>query len=553
MKRWAVMVGLLVAVGIGWGCTSRDALLNRPGRVLVLGIDGATWEIATPLMETGQLPHLKKLYDEGLNGVLESRPPILSPVVWTTIFTGFDYQTHGVKDWKTSQSTNRRVSAIWEITRKKKKKTNVFNVPGSWPPEAVDGVMMSGFPLSGATFADNTGEVLTSDKIASGRIVTPYRDNIEEIKSRTAGLAVGQWTPWFNGTVASRPSFKGVMRAMRLASDKIYVSPLYRIDDGLVVSSPRGLRAKISERLGEPYIPEGPGWSRYADEETPVYLYEHLKQVFDIQTRAALLYAGGNWDLSIYVMTLVDRVSHPYWAYSHPDDYPEIDRKKARHYEGAVAQSYRDSDEALGKMLAAAKGTFHVMIVSDHGFASYSDQTKLVGAHDPDGIYVVWGPGIKPAEGKRAYIEDVTPTVLYMMGLPVGRDMTGKAIAEVTADLGRPVQTVASYEPDKRKGSDVPVDDSTWEQLRGLGYVDGAPPRAQQQPKNGDKANGAQPPATLGGAKPQGAPQGGKPAPQAPAAQAGGKPEGAPQGSKQPGASAAPKQADKPAPQDSGN
>jgi len=479
MKRWAIKTAWLAAVGIGLGCASCH--WQSKDRVLLLGIDGATWKIIDPMMAAGQLPHIKKLYDEGLHGILESRPPILSPVVWTTIFTGFNYQTHGVKDWKTSQSTNRRVSAIWNITQQQHKKTNVFNVPGSWPPEPVSGVMLSGFPLSGSTFSGNTGEVLAGDKLEAGRVMTPYRDNLDAIKSRVAALADGQWTPWFEGTVASRPDFKGMMRAMRLGADRIYVSPLYRTDDGIVMSEPADLRGKISERLGEPYIPEGPGWSRWEDADTPVYLYQHLKQIFDIQTRAALLYAAGDWDLSLYVMTLVDRVSHPYWAYSHPDDYPGIDREKAKIYETAVADAYRASDEALGKILDAATGNFRVVVVSDHGFASYEDKTKQVGAHNPDGIYMVWGPGIKPANGQRTYIEDITPTLLYMLGLPVGQDMDGKPIAEVTADLGRPLETLATYERDERNANDVPVDDATWEQLRGLGYVDGAAPREQIQ------------------------------------------------------------------------
>ncbi len=490
MKRWAITICLAAAVGIGLGCMSCSRTPKNQGRVMVLGIDGATWKIIYPLMAAGELPNIRKLYDQGLHGILESRPPILSPVVWTTIFTGFNYKTHGVTDWKTSQSTNRRVSAIWNITRQRHKKTNVFNVPGSWPAEPVSGVMLSGFPLSGSTFAGNTGEVLATDKLESGNIMTPYRDNLDEIKSRVASLADGQWTPWFAATVAARPNFRGMMRAMRLGPDRIYVTPLYRTDDGIVMSEPHNLRTKVSDSLGEPYIPEGPGWSRWQDADTPAYLYQHLKQVFDIQTRAALLYAPGDWDLSIYVMTLVDRVSHPYWAYSHPEDYPDLDREKARRYQSAVADAYRASDEALGKILDAAKGDFYVVVVSDHGFASYEDRSKQVGGHNPDGIYMVSGPGIKPAAGERAYIEDVTPTLLYLMGLPIGIDMEGKPIAEVTVDLKRPVETIATYERDRRDANDMPVDDATWEQLRGLGYVDGAPPRAKtQQQQQQDQAH----------------------------------------------------------------
>src|SRR5205085_1242384 len=111
-------------------------------------------------------------------------------------------------------------------------------------------------------------------------------------------------------------------------------------DEGLVASEPKPLRNEISKKLGEPYIPEGPGWSRWAEDHVPVVLYEHLEQVFSIQSRAALEYAGDDWDLFLYVMTLVDRVSHPYWAYSHPETFPQLDPERAKRFARAVPDAY---------------------------------------------------------------------------------------------------------------------------------------------------------------------------------------------------------------------
>src|SRR5205085_5050796 len=74
---------------------------SKGPRVVVLGIDGGTWSMIEPMMEAGQLPNLKRLCDGGLHGILESRPPIISPVVWTDIFTGFLHTKHGIHDWKT--------------------------------------------------------------------------------------------------------------------------------------------------------------------------------------------------------------------------------------------------------------------------------------------------------------------------------------------------------------------------------------------------------------------------------------------------------------------
>src|SRR5690348_5406818 len=193
--------------------TTKETPEGNGQRVIVLGIDGGTWTMIEPMMAAGELPNLKKLYDGGLHGVLESRPPILSPVVWTTIFTGFGFAKHGVKDWKTSQSSNRRVSAIWEILRDKKKNVDVFNVPATWPPDQINGVMLSGFPLSGSTFGGNTGELFTREQLdGTTKINAAFRDNVAAIRDAGFALEVGKWSPWIDAKVVSRPNFKGKLR-----------------------------------------------------------------------------------------------------------------------------------------------------------------------------------------------------------------------------------------------------------------------------------------------------------------------------------------------------
>ncbi|HEY2774460.1 MAG TPA: alkaline phosphatase family protein [Candidatus Binatia bacterium] len=477
MKRGFLVV--CAAALLAASCTSGDNA--QTPRVIVLGIDGGTWTVIEPMMEAGELPNLKKLCDTGIHGILESRPPILSPVVWTTIFTGFGFSKHGIKDWKTSQSVNRRVNAIWEIMRDQKQKVDVFNVPGTWPADPIPGVMLSGFPLSGATMGGNTGEFLTPEQLDQGKVSGPYRDNTGVIKDAVMQIPVGKWTPWLPARIATRPSFRGTLRAMHYSDDNIYVSPVYRTDDGLVASEPKNARSEVSAKIGEPYIPEGPGWSRWDQEHVADVLYDHLDQVFSIQSKGAELYAGDDWRLFLYVMTFVDRISHPYWGYAHPDNFPNMDREKAKKYENFVANAYRRSDEELGKILAKVKGTPYVVIVSDHGFQSSTDPEKAIGTHNPDGIYIVSGPKITQKTGLPKFIEDVTPTLLYLLNMPVGQDMDGKVFSEVVEMVGRPPSSIPTWEKNPRASTDKPVDKSTWESLRGLGYVDGAAPRAQDK------------------------------------------------------------------------
>lgn len=450
-------------------------------RVLVFGIDGGTWVVLDELLQGGELPNLRKLYDSGIHGVLESRPPALSPVVWSTIFTGRLPDEHGVENWKTSQSTNRKVKAVWEITTDAGLATDVFNVPSTWPAEEVKGVMLSGFPLSGSTIGGNTGEVLKKNDLTARTTPSCYQQNADSLRQTMDGLAVGQWSPYVDIQIRGRPSWKAAVRVLRLDEEKYYLSPCYRFDDGMKMSFPADIRAEIDERLGEPYIPEGPGWSKHAEEDTPKYLYQHLEQVARNQTRAASMFADKDWNLLIYVDTLVDRVSHPYWAYMQPGEYDGLDRAKAKRYENAVRDAYRETDRQLGELLAATKGEFYTVLASDHGFHANRDRSTYIGTHDFDGIYLVSGPGIQGADGGRVFIEDIAPTVLYLLGLPVAGDMKGSVIPAVEQQLGRPIQTVATYEDGHKTGSDKPVDAKTWQQLCDLGYVD-----CDKKPKAGE-------------------------------------------------------------------
>ena len=74
----------------------------------------------------------------------------------------------------------------------------------------------------------------------------------------------------------------------------------------------------------------------------------------------------------------------------------------------------------------------------------------LTGTHDraPDGFLFAYGADVQRGRHQRGSIIDVAPTVLYYLGLPVGRDMDGYARADIftsefTAD--RPITYIASY------------------------------------------------------------------------------------------------------------
>jgi hypothetical protein len=471
-----MLCALLAACG---GARSGAVAPPQPARVIVFGIDGGTWDVIGPLMRAGEMPHLKRLYDRGIHGVLETRRPAASPVVWTTIFTGRLRAEHGVLNWETAVSTNRRVSALWEITSAHGLATHVLNVPGSWPPDRVDGVMLAGFPISGSTVGAGTGVVARQNGLRARDVPAVFGASATAIGRAAAPLAPGAWSDWLELPTPGQPSQRCIMRVRKLDAREIYLSPCYRIDAGVGIASPGDALDRVRAATGTRYVPEGPGWSQYAERWTLDYLAEHLAHVARVQSGAAALFAADPWRLFVFVDTLVDRVSHPYWAYSRPEDYDGVDPARARRYAMAVNDAYRETDRHLGAVLAAATGEYDVVVVSDHGFRSNPDRKVFTGRHHTDGIYLISSARMRAQDGRRAHIEDVTPTVLYMLGLPVGRDMQGRVLPDVVAQLGRPIESVASLEGTARRGGQTPVDEKTWEQLKALGYVSGAAPRRE--------------------------------------------------------------------------
>ena len=69
---------------------------SRPGRVIVLGLDGMDPQAIDLLMSEGKLPNFARLRQEGAYGRLETSRPILSPIIWTTIATGKTPDQHGI-------------------------------------------------------------------------------------------------------------------------------------------------------------------------------------------------------------------------------------------------------------------------------------------------------------------------------------------------------------------------------------------------------------------------------------------------------------------------
>jgi predicted AlkP superfamily phosphohydrolase/phosphomutase len=123
-------------------------------KILVIGWDGATFDLIDPLIKAGRMPNIAKLMERGMSGPLASTIPAVTPVAWTTYMTGVNPGKHGifdafVLDRKASamrfvSASRRRVKPVWSILSDRGRAASAVNVPVTYPPDKVSGVCISG-------------------------------------------------------------------------------------------------------------------------------------------------------------------------------------------------------------------------------------------------------------------------------------------------------------------------------------------------------------------------------------------------------------------------
>jgi len=133
-----------------------DNLTNK--KVIVIGLDGGTWNIIKPLIKTGKLPTIAKLMKNGCYGNLESSiPPITFPA-WKCYSTGKNPGKLGVYHFCNVDIKKRKVimnsslsfksKELWDYLSENNISCGVLDMPTTYPPKEINGFMVSHNPLS---------------------------------------------------------------------------------------------------------------------------------------------------------------------------------------------------------------------------------------------------------------------------------------------------------------------------------------------------------------------------------------------------------------------
>lgn len=124
-------------------------------KLLVIGLDGATFDLLKPWAESGHLPNFAKLLNSGSHGSLRSVPNTDTAPAWTTFATGLNPANHGIfheLNWSPKQMMLQQVHTaldnappFWQIASDAGRRVAVLNVPFSYPARPANGCVVAGY------------------------------------------------------------------------------------------------------------------------------------------------------------------------------------------------------------------------------------------------------------------------------------------------------------------------------------------------------------------------------------------------------------------------
>ncbi len=129
--------------------------MKKTYRTLIIGLDGATFDILKPWIEMGRLPTLARLVCEGAHGPLLAWPNMNSAAAWTSMITGCNPGQHGIynfgtaapqqgTEWRPSTARSRAKPPFWRYLSAADQQVGVVNVPISYPADHINGFMLAG-------------------------------------------------------------------------------------------------------------------------------------------------------------------------------------------------------------------------------------------------------------------------------------------------------------------------------------------------------------------------------------------------------------------------
>ncbi len=409
---------------------------RRAKRVLLIGWDAGDWDFARPLMDAGLMPTLQGMTRRGVWGNVVTLQPILSPMLWNSIATGKRPDKHGIlgfaeptpdgRSVRPVASTSRQCKALWNILSQNGLNSQVVGWYASHPAEPIQGVMVSNH-----------------------------------------------------------------LEAPRGKRDEPWPIPPRSVHPPELAETLAALRVHPGELEGSAIAPFVPALRDADPAKDPLFadLVTLLAQTVSIHSVATHLLANEEWDFAAVYYEGIDRFAHAF-MHLHPPRMDHVDAEQFEKYRHVMTGVYRFHDMMLDTLLRLAGDDTAVVLLSDHGY--YHDHRrprdlKKAGPtdwHRPYGMVALQGPPFKQNEQLfGATLLDAAPTVLRLLGLPVGMDMDGRPWVEAFREPLEP-HRIPSWElvpgedgqhpktADADAAFDPVAQREALDQLAALGYIE---------------------------------------------------------------------------------
>lgn len=138
-------------------------MLATSSRVLFLGLDGGTMTAFRPWFDRDLMPNLASLWKRSAFGTLRSSDPMVTPVAWTSFSTGSTPEVHGIHDFNYLESHDRTIRSnhagrvlvptLWQVLSAEGREVVSLNLPMTYPPPRVKGIMVAGADSPGRDWA----------------------------------------------------------------------------------------------------------------------------------------------------------------------------------------------------------------------------------------------------------------------------------------------------------------------------------------------------------------------------------------------------------------
>ena len=494
--------------------------------LIVLGIDGAEWSVIHKLWKNGELPNLKRLAEEGTSAVLETDYGI-SPVIWTTMATGRKPEDHGITDFTVNtadgmvpvSSTVRKVPALWNMASRAGLNATVVGWWASWPAEEINGVVVSDrahLQLERIVFPQTMEQTFSGERekakkeypgFADGRSADDrwmqdgaFRDRIISHEARRLARAPFDvlFAYWRCVDIASHrywtyyePENYSDVRTAQVQEKADIIPTVYRTvdqavgdvlaaapeDSNVIVVSDHGFFAgaeqhfvylsmsRLLEILGF-LVRDG---DRVLFAQTTVFPVDSPPHAQIKKLRLSMAGRDPNGRVPPEAATQeLERISKALATVTYQDGGPVFDLQRVDLPPGVdlIAKVRVDRPSLqiqIGKQL-------HEHVVE------YIN--RISGTHDKNthGVFIAKGPDVTAgAEVTGISVNDIAPTVLFALGLPVAEDFVGRAQTGLFTEHFRAhhaLRTIPTWGTTASWGTTESAADSRLvDELRALGYM----------------------------------------------------------------------------------